>query len=220
MNRAARYGRRGAALLAATALLVSTAATAAELHSVHVDRAGERILIRGSGFAPSTAFSLGGIAVPSANVTASELELPFGTEIYSAAQWEASYALVMDGAVTASVYIDGPIVGPPGPPEPPSGGPDCPCISGWSTSGIPQDNMTWCYYGQDGDQLWMYALRSNWTISMAFDPGNIFFDPVDPGNSVSYCVLLNNGSYEVAEPVTNIDQYSDCELWMWRKICI
>jgi len=214
--------RRVIALFFGVLLLAPGVALSAEIHSVHVDREGERILIRGSGFDLATSFTLSGLAVPTANVTPTELDIPFGTEIYSAVQWEASYRLIMDGTDRVSVYIDAPITAPPPPPPPPPPpeGPDCPCKTAWSSSGIPKDNFTWCYYGQDGNQLWMYGVRDNWTISTAFDPGNTFFDPVDPGNSVSYCVLIDNGSYSVAEPVVNVDQYSDCENWMWINICI
>ena len=208
--------------LACMSLLGTNIASGAEVDSVHVDRVEEKILVRGSGFVPGTSFNLGGVSVPTANVTDSELDIPFGIEIYTAVQWEASYSLIVDDAARLSIYIAAPITEPlpPPPPPPPSGGPDCPCIGDWSASGIPQDNFSWCYYGQDNNQLWMYAPRDNFIISSAFDPGNIFFDPVEPGNSVSYCVLIDNGSYTVAEPVVNIDQYSDCENWMWRKICI
>jgi hypothetical protein len=213
-----------ASTLACASMLWAGVVSGAEVHSIHVDRVGEKILVQGSGFDSGTSFTLGGVAVPAADVTGSELSIPFGTEVYAAVQWEASYSLIVDGTDNISVYIAAPIMDSPPPPspppEPPPGGPDCPCIAGWLASGIPQDNFSWCYYGQDNNQLWMYATRDSFSISSAFDPTNIFFDPVEPGNSVSYCVLIDNGSYTVAEPVVNIDQYSDCELWMWRKICI
>lgn len=211
-----------ACALACTSVLWASIAAGAEVHSVHVDRVAEKILVQGSGFVPGTSFTLGGVSVPTSNVTDSELDIAFGTQIYAAVQWEASYNLVIDGTDHLSIYIAAPITEPPPPPPPPppSGGPDCPCIADWSASAIPQDNFSWCYYGQDNNQLWMYAPRDNFVISTAFDPGNIFFDPVEPGNSISYCVLIDNGSYTVAEPVVNIDQYADCENWMWRKICI
>ena len=193
---------------------------AAEIYSAHVDREGQRILVRGVDLDQAGGVTLGGVAVPFASSDPSELEIPFGTEVYDAIQWEASYNLVIDGTLRISVYIDGPIAAPPPPPEPPSGGPDCPCTAGWGASGIPKDNFTWCLWGQDGDQLWIYGNRDQYTISAAYDPTNIFFDPVDPGNSVSYCVLIESGSYTVAEPVTNINQYHDCEGWMFRKVCI
>lgn len=200
---------------------MASSAWALDIHSVHIDRQGERIIVRGVDLDLAASVTLGGVAVPTANETSSELEIPFGTDVYAAVQWEASYNLVIDGTVSLSVYIDGPIIAPPPPPpEPPPGGPDCPCITGWTESGIPKDNFSWCTYGQDGNQLYIYAPRDQWIISTAFDPGNLFFDPVDPGNSISYCVLIDDGSYTVAEPVVNIDQYSDCENWMWIKICL
>jgi len=213
---------QAASALACVSMLWAGVVSGAEVHSVHVDRVGEKILVQGSDFDTGTTFTLGGVAVPTTAVTGTELSIAFGTEVYAAVQWEASYSLIIDGTDSISVYIMAPIVGPPPPPPPPPppGGPECPCITGWSASGIPQDNFSWCYYGQDNNQLWMYATRNSFTISTAFDPTNIFFDPVEPGNSVSYCVLIDNGSYTVAEPVVNIDQYSDCEIWMWRKICI
>ena len=209
--------------LACASMFCAGIASGAEVNSVHVDRVGEKILVRGSGFVSGTSFTLGGVSVPTTNVTDSELDIPFGVEIYTAVQWEASYSLVVDSAEHLSVYIAAPITEPPPPPPPPpppSGGPDCPCIADWSASDMPQDNFSWCYYGQDNNQLWMYAPRDNFIISTAFDPGNLFFDPVEPGNSISYCVLIDNGSYTVAEPVVNIDQYSDCENWMWINICL
>lgn len=218
INRPRQRGSAASWTALVLCVLVPGAAAAAEIHSVHVDREGERLLVRGSGFSGGTSFTLGGVAVPTANVSATELDIPFGAEIYSAVQWEASYLLVVDGSIAVSVYIDDPIVDPGG--DPPSGGPDCPCIPGWSASGIPKDNFTWCLWGQDNNQLWMIGERDNWTISTAFDPTNIFFDPGNPGNSISYCALLDNNTYDVAEPVTNIDQYSDCENWLWINICL
>ena len=203
-------------------MLLAPAAFAADLHSASVDRAGERIIVRGSGFDGGTAITLGGVAIPTANVSPTELDLPFGVEVASAAQWRASYALVADGTTRISLFIDAPIndPAPPPPPPPPPGGPDCPCISGWDASGIPKDNFTWCTYGQDGTQNYIYGQRDNWFIAAAHDPNDLFFDPVDPGNSVSFCSLHDGTNYTVAEPIVNEDQYWDCELYMWVNICI
>jgi hypothetical protein len=208
-------------LLSTVGALLPVCALGAELHSVHVDRPSERLIVRGIDFDSTTTFELAGVAVPTANVSPNQLDLPFGPEIYSAVQWQGSYRFVVDGTVAVSIYIDAPIEGPsPPPPPPPPGGPDCPCIAGWEASGIPRDNFTWCYYGQDGNQLWMIGVRDSYVISTAFDPTNLFFDPAAPGNSISYCTLENDGGYEVAEPVVNDQQFSDCELWMWQNICI
>jgi hypothetical protein len=208
-------------LAVAVSMTMALPVGAVGINSIHVDREGERIIVRGVDLDLATTVTLGGVTVPTANVTTSELDIPFGTEVYSAVQWEASYNLVIDGTEHLSVYIGAPIVAPPTPPpEPPPGGPDCPCITGWEESDIPKDNFSWCYYGQDGNQLWIFAIREQWTISAAFDPSDLYFDPVEPGNSVSYCVLMDSGSYTVAEPVVNSDQYSNCEDWMWINICL
>jgi hypothetical protein len=209
----------GLALVAV--ILMPGAALAQEIDSAHVDRDGERIIVRGNGFGGSTVLTLGGVAVPTANVAATVLDLPFGAEIYSVVDREANFALALDGGNVLSLYIDGAIEAPPPPPPPPPpGGPDCPCIAGWEASGIPKDNFTFCYYGQDGTQDYIFAQRDNWFISSAFDPNNIFFDTEDPGNSISYCVLHDGNDYTVAEPVVNSDQYSDCDNWLWLNICL
>ena len=204
--------------------LLCAPAYGAEVHRVYVDRAQEKIIVEGADFGNPLVASLGGTTVPATRVSAALVEIPFGTEVYAVVQWEASYRLEVDG-VNLFVYIDAPIIEPPPPPPPepppPTGGPDCPCIAGWEASAIPKDTLTFCLYGQDGTQLWFNGSRDGrWNIGMAFDPYQPYFDPVDPGNSISYCVLIDNGSYEVAEPVTNIDQYSDCENYLMRDICI
>jgi len=203
---------------------LSGPASAAEIYSVYVDRQQDKIVVQGAGFTSPVSAALGGIDVPATLLNSGLLEIPFGAEVYASVQWEASYRLEVEG-VALFIYIDTPIIEPPPPPPPepppPVGGPDCPCLAQWQASVIPKDNFTWCLYGQVGTQLWFNGSRDGrWDIGMAFDPYLPYFDPVDPGNSISYCVLIDNGSYEVAQPVTNIDQYSDCENWLWQKICI
>lgn len=214
------------AVLAGLLALGAGPVLAAELHSASVDRAGARIIVRGTGFDGTTAFTLGGVAVPTSNVTASELELPFGVEIFSAVQWRGSYALVANDSSGLSLYIDAPIEAPPPPPPPPpppSGGPDCPCIAGWEATGISnQWDFVLCQDGQDGSQEYVYGsgYGNPWFFAAAWDPNDPWFDPVDPGNSVSFCAAHDGVSYTVAEPVTNEDQYWDCYEYLWVEICL
>jgi hypothetical protein len=209
-------------LPAALLLCMASAAWAVEIDSVHVDRAGLKISVKGSGFALSTGLTLGGVAVTNDFVSATQLDIPFGPGLASAVMWRGSYKLVADGTTEFSVYIREPIEdpAPPPPPPPPPGGPDCPCIAGWDASGMPQDNVTLCFYQLDGTQESTSAQRGSYFISAAFDPNNIFFDPVDPGNSISYCALHDGTDWTVAEPVVNQDQFDDCDHWLWINICI
>jgi hypothetical protein len=200
-------------------------ALAQELHSVSVDRINDRMVVRGDGFDGSTTFTLGGAAVATVNVTPTELDIPFDIDVAAAAQWRGSYRLVANDSVWISVYIAAPIDAPgepppPPPPPPPPGGTECPCLAGWEASGIPKDNWAWCTRYFDGTQESLSAPRDPWFISVAHDPYNLFFDPVDPGNSVSYCALHDGTDWTVAEPVVNRDQFDDCEHWMWMNICI
>jgi len=212
-------------LLSVMLLLCAGPVFAAELHSASVDRAGERIIVRGAAFTGGTAFTLGGVTVPTTNVTPTTLDLPFGADIYTAIQWRGSYALVADGTERLSVYIDAPILAPPPPPPPPpppSGGPDCPCTAGWDATGINnQSHLVWCTDGTDGTQNYTTGpgIDNPWFFALGWDPNNPYFDPVDPDNSVSFCAAHDGVNYTVAEPVTNEDQYWDCYVHLWVNIC-
>lgn len=187
----------------------------AEVYSVHVDRDNQKLIVKGDDFLPSTAVTLGGIVVNTDNVTPTELDVPFAAAVYLAVQWEGSYNMVIDGNVRISVYIDGPILAPP-----PPGGPDCPCIAGWEAANVYPDSYL-CLYGTDGTQSYIFGNNySGSFVSSAFDPNKIFYDPVNPGNSISFCALVENNNYTVSEPVVNEDQYNDCYDWMWINACL
>lgn len=209
--------------LPALALFFSPAAWGAEIDSVRIDRSGGKIIVAGSGFDLTTAFTLGGVSVSTGNVTPTTLEIPFSTEVADAVMWRGTYYLIVDGSTGFSVYIKAPIddpAPPPPPPPPPPGGTTCPCTEAWQTSGIPLDSFTLCFYSLDGTQESTSGQRDSYFISTAYDPYNIFFDPADPGNSISYCALHDGTDWTVAEPVVNQDEYDDCEHWMLRKICL
>lgn len=114
---------------------------------------------------------------------------------------------------------------PPPPPPPPPVSADCPCISGWEASGITDHFYYWCTELTDGTQKTFSgspidAGDPDFFISIGFDPNNIFFDPVDVGNSVSYCALHDSASWSVGEPVQSQEQYDNCENWMWVNVCL
>ncbi len=205
---------------AALVLLMASNAWALTIDSVQVDRVAQKLIVKGSGFDIATSFTLGGVAVSTDFVSATELDIPFSLEVALAIMWRGSYKMIADGTIEFSVYIKAPIDDPTPPPPPPPGGTTCPCIAGWDASGIPKDNFTLCFYQVDGTQESTSGQRDSFFISTAFDPNNIFFDPVDPGNSISYCALHDGVSWTVAEPVVNQDEFDDCDHWLWINICI
>lgn len=212
------------ALLAGMLILAASAPAgwAQVIYSAHVDLENAKITVTGGSLDTVGVFTLGGVTVSTANVTASTLDIPFNADVANAVQWPGSYRLVADGSVFISVYFGAAVEDPgaPPPPPPPPAGPDCPCIAGWDASGIPQDGLTLCWYDYSGPQQWIAGQRDQWFISAAFDPYNIYFDPVDPGNSVSYCALNDGTDWTVAEPVVNQDQFDDCNHWLWLRVCL
>lgn len=212
--------RAGLALIAVLSITLSLApsALAQEIHSAHVDRDAGKIVLRGAGFTGGSDFVLAGVSVAAENITPTVADIPFNEALAQVVQWPGSYRLTVDGAAWISVYFDAAVVFYP---EPPPGGPDCPCISQWEASAYPLDNFTLCYYDNLSQQQWISGQRGGLFISASFDPGNILFDPVNPGNSVSYCALVEDGTdYLVAEPVVNQDQYDDCWDWFWSNVCL
>jgi len=198
------------------------AAFAAELHSVVVDRTAEKIIVTGSGFDGATTLKLGGVDMTSINaLSATQLELPFNAEVASALFSRGSFKLVADGTVSMSVYISEPVqVTAPPPPPPPPGGTTCPCADDWNAKPeLLYEYSAFCGTVTDGTQETTYGYGSNYFIAAAFDPNNIFFDPGNPGNSVSYCVLQEGSTFTVSEPVVNQAEYDDCYHWIWRKVC-
>jgi hypothetical protein len=230
----ARYKPASTLWVSLTMLLVSLGALPAngqEIHSIQVDRDLEKIIVKGSDLNLVSSVTLGGVTViPGAPVAPTLMEIPFSNEIYLAVQWAASYNLVLDGSPRLSVYIDGAINAPPGPPV---GGLECACIPGWeANASLIADKWAYCQPIYDGNQVGyvgssttaVYPSPTPWMAAAVFDFDNpTAFDYGDPGAARSFCVLDVDidGIYEVAEPVTNIDQYDDCVNWLFKEgVCL
>jgi hypothetical protein len=212
-------------------LLFVTPASSQDIHSVQVDRNLEKLVVKGIDLDLVSSITLGGVSVvASAPVAPNLMEIPFSEPIYSAVQWPGNYNLIVDGSVRLSVYIDAPITPPPGPP---TGGPDCACVPGWeANASLIADNWAFCQPISDGSQIGyvgssttaIYPGPTPWLAATAYDSENpTAFDYGNPGAALSFCALDVNidGTYEVAEPVTNIDQYNDCVNWLFREgVCL
>lgn len=206
-------------------------ANAQDIHSVYVDRDQEKLVVIGADLDLVSSITLGGEnVVASAPVAHNLMEIPFASPIYMAVQWPGNYNLVLDASVQLSVYISAPISPPPGPP---SGGPDCACVPGWeANASLIADNWAFCQPISDGSQVGyvgssttaIYPGPTPWLAATAYDSENpASFDYSDPGAAISFCALDVDidGIYEVAEPVTNIDQYNDCVNWLFREgVCL
>ena len=80
-------------------------AAAATIDSVAVDWFNEKLVIRGSSLDSIGTFNLGGsAALSSANVTPTELDLPFDAAMASEANLRGSYLLKADGSDALSVF--------------------------------------------------------------------------------------------------------------------
>jgi len=223
-----------AAVVMPLVLAAALPANSQEIHSVQVDRDQQKIIVKGADLDLVSSVTLGGVTViPGAPVAPALMEIPFADEIYAAVPWAASYNLVLDGSLRLSVYIDEAISPPPEPPGPPVGGLECLCIAGWEANlSLIGYRWAWCQPVYDSDQVGYVAVSSNavyssptpWMAATAYDFSNpTAFDYGNPGAARSFCALdvNNDGSYEVAEPVTNIDQYDDCVDWLFRKqVCL
>jgi hypothetical protein len=110
-----------------TAVLV--ASSSAIVESVTVDWYNLVFITRGSGFTGDTEFSLGGSLalldpIPG-SFTDSYAELPFNGAVASEVLSQGNYNLVVDGAVSLTIYIEHPII------DPAASG--CPCQGVWES---------------------------------------------------------------------------------------
>jgi hypothetical protein len=199
------------------------AAEAAVVDSVTVDWLNLALVVRGSGLTGVTEFLLGSSATPlgTANVTDSQVELPFDSILAAEAAAQGNYNLVVDGIVALSVYIEAPILDP--------AATGCPCGADWASQ------LGGLWGPQETDCFELEGPAVNDAADIA---GTILTDPLDstvypwypigasfyPGVPAdSYCALDRiEGDATVTELVRfpiNENQQADCAALLETNVC-
>jgi len=137
------------------------------IDSVTVDWLNLKLVVRGSGFVPTTAFTLGTDPVPvvTANVTDTQLDIPFNANIAAEVLTQGNYNLVADGTETLSVYVESQIIDP--------AATGCPCEGVWA--GTTYTGFTWG--NQTADCVEVEGPASNDPADIA---ATILSNPSDP----------------------------------------
>ena len=210
-------------LVCVTILTSQTVNAAPMVSAVQTDQAANQIRFIGSDLA-GIAVTVNGISVgldPVSNANTAVLNsadlvgvIIIGMNNYT-----------IDAGASTLFYSGFEVQAPPPPPPPPPLSADCPCISGWEASGITDHFYYFCTEYTGGTQISLSGSPidsgdPDFFISTSFDPNNIFFDPIDVGNSVSYCALHDGVSWSVGEPVQSWEQYDNCVDWMWINVCL
>jgi hypothetical protein len=199
-------------------------AAAAVVDSVTVDWLNLTLLVRGSGFTGSTEFRLGGSLTPltMANVTDSQVELPFDAVLAAEAATQGNYNLLVDGAVALSVYVEAPIL------DPAAAG--CPCGTDWASElgglwGPPLETDCFELEGPGANDAADIAgtILTNPLDSTVYPwyPIGASFYPGVPTDS--YCALEQiDGDATVTELVRfpiNENQQADCAALLEANVC-
>ncbi|MCK5665632.1 MAG: hypothetical protein KAI17_19225 [Thiotrichaceae bacterium] len=209
-------------LLSSQAVLAVKPATttptpAAVINSVVLDITSSTIVVTGAELGSITTVTLGGLDVSFTSSTDGNTGVINFTDIDAATAavlMAGNYSLVLGdnifsiylsstdaAAITPEVVVD------PG---------VCPCTVTWEDSNIftPQS----CVVVPDGTQETIFSFDS--TTWAAFDPNDLFFDPDNIGNSISYCAYVNPVDLSiVGSAITTQDQYDDCKAWMTTNVC-
>ena len=190
--------------------------------SVTVDWFNEKFVVRGNGLT-AVSFLLGSNATPlgTANVTDTELDIPFNSDIADEVLTEGNYGLAVDGTVQLSVYIESQVVDP--------GASVCPCTSDWADelAGLWGPNNTDCLEvtGTGDNDI---ADISGTILSNSPDPtvypyfpiGASFY-PGDPDSSVCRLVQVNAdaSTVELVNMRINENQQEDCAAQLTLNVC-
>lgn len=192
--------------------------------SITVDWLNEKLVVRGSGFTGSTSFLLGSNVTPlvTANVTDTELDIPFSSVMASEVLSQGNYKLDVDGAMELSVYVESQIIDP--------GATGCPCQPDWSAElgGLWGPENTECLeivglLTNDPADI-AGTVQTDFTDASAYPhyPIGASFIPGDPDNSVCRLVQVNNDASvdELVNLRINEAQQEECALLLRANICL
>jgi len=199
----------------------TVAVTPALANSVTVDWFNQILVVRGSGFTSTTAFALGGTAVTTANVTDTQLYIPFSAAVATEVVTPGNYNLFVDGVMQLTVFVESQIVDP--------AATGCPCESDWMTElgSLYTDKVTDCYE-VEGPAANDVADISGTILSDEANPDvypqypiGASFYPGDPDSSVCRLAQVNPDASVV--DLTNLrineNQQADCATALKTNVC-
>lgn len=198
------------------------AAPAGTVDSVTVDWFDQKLVVRGSGLTGFTSFGLGAFPGPlaTANVTDTQLDIPFNADLAGEVQGQGSYLLTGDGTAQLTVFIDSQIVDP--------AATGCPCeaewaaaLASWGTPGT--DCVETAGPGVNDPADITGTILSNPADSTQYPqyPISASFYPGLPEDSVCRLVELD-GSVSPTELVNhriNENQQADCRNVLALNVC-
>jgi len=199
----------------------ATATTTALADSVSVDWFNNKLFVRGSGFTSTTAFVLGGTAVATANVTDTQLDIPFSAAVASEVDTPGNYNLFVDGVMQLTVYIRSQIIDP--------AATGCVCETGWMTAlgSLYTDKVTDCLE-VEGPAANDAADISGTILSDAANPDaypqypiSASFYPGDPDSSVCRLAQVNQDAsvVDLTKLRINENQQADCATALKANVC-
>ena len=190
--------------------------------SVTVDWLNEKLVVRGSGLTGASSFQLGSSVTPlvTANVTDTELDIPFSGDMATEVPSQGNYKLDVDGTIQLSIYIESQII------DPGAGG--CPCLIEWTEA--PETDwlglrLTDCLE-ITGPGINDTADIAGTILSVPGDPlaypqypiGASFY-PGDPDSSVCRLTMVDGDAVDLVNYRINETQQAVCATELATNVC-
>jgi hypothetical protein len=194
------------------------------VESVTVDWFNQKLVLRGSDLDTAGSYALGAsAALATANVSPTELDIAFSSDLAAEVTARGSYNLVVDGTAQLTVFVESQIIDP--------GAAGCPCETDWDT----ELSALGLWGGQDTECIEVTGPAANDPADIA---GTVLSDPLDdtvyphfpigasfypgdPDNSVCRLVQVN-GDATTAELVNsriNETQQAACATVLNSNVC-